>query len=108
MNLLYHLEIPLDRKPQLEEALANAEAQLEGEDAKDLYKQQVLDLLDQIQRSRDTATLSANDDAGLIKLDVIEYSESKDYKIRYHKDDLRYRLSRLIGYQLIYYTENCY
>ncbi|QSJ14591.1 hypothetical protein JYQ62_22085 [Nostoc sp. UHCC 0702] len=109
LQILFHLELNQQKLPLLNEALVTAIAVFEVEEDQTAYKQQVMGLVAELEQIRETAKTANNDDAGLIRADVLEWSESKPANIKKHKDNLRQRLAKLINWECpLCSVENCF
>lgn len=97
-RILRQLEIPITQLPKLNDCLSASLLNFEGDADKASYKFMVMDLVSKLEATTEKISEVNIDDAGLIKADVLEWSENREKKISRHKDDLRQVLAKLIGY----------
>lgn len=83
----------------LNDALTTALSNFPDPLDQDAYKASVMDLVTQLETARETMTQTNIDDAGLIRADVLEWSENREEKLVSYKNSLRHRLARLVGYE---------
>ena len=106
---MYQLEIPLNRLKELSQKVDDSLAEFTEQVDQVEYKRRVGVLLTELESVRTTAGVASNADAGVTKIDVLEWAESKPLTIKRYKNELRIRLARLIGWECpVCSVENCF
>lgn len=91
-QIVTELELTEDKFSQVEECLKKTEQRSE------YLVRQVLDLLSQLKESSQRLHEISVKEAGVTKVDVVEFNADRTCQLRKYRDDLKAKLARAIGY----------
>lgn len=91
-QIIRALKLSQSLEPEIQECLDNTQQRSE------LLVEQSLAVLSQIEQALQSKQTASTEEAGVTKIDVLEYSQSRTVIIRQQIEDLRKDLANLIGY----------
>ena len=91
-RIIRALKLSQSLEPEIQECLDNTQQRSE------LLVEQSLAVLSQIEQAFQSKQIASTEEAGITRLDVVEYSECRTTVIRQQIEDLRKDLANLIGY----------
>lgn len=91
-QIVTELELTEDKFSEIEKCLEKTEQRSE------YLVRQVLDLLEQLKESSLRLHEISVREAGVTKVDVIEFNSDRGCQLRKYRDDLKGKLARAIGY----------